>query len=494
MNSLKPSPEIAKLIKAEAWKERARRNFWDFCQLLAPEFYRDDRPHLKKLCDILQALYEGRLYRNDDGSWLVSGVVIPGRKACKKLMINMPPQHGKSRTLFMFCTWVFGRNVAEKIITASYNDTTASDFSRYTRDGISMQKNYPDHIVYSDVFPKTRIKQGHGGFEKWALDGQHFSYLGTGIGGSVTSKGATILILDDPIKGAKEARSETVINNVWTWYTSTFSSRVAAEDGEPIEIMNMTRWTIHDPCGKTLADEIEAKEWYVLKMEVYDEKTDTMLCPKIMGKNRYLSLKRKMDKDIFMANYHQEPFDIEDKLFPADELNYYIPNDALKKEFNHPLSYIDVADQGSDYLAQAFTYNVGTRVYLPDVIFMHEDSKDSGRNLCAEKIKVHKPVTRSEANGMGHIFTRELCKLVPWADIEALNQTANKHARILMLAGFIRRNFWFVHPDYQDEQYRAFMRNLCAYNKEGKVDNDDAADCLAGVAHMVQIINDQYYQ
>ncbi len=124
---------------------------------------------------------------------------------------------------------MFGKNPKEKIITASYNDTVASDFSRYTRDEIQASKIDPFMICYSDIFPNTQIKQGNASFEKWALEGQHFSYLGAGIGGSVTSKGGTILIVDDPIKGAKEAFNENYLNSNWIWYTNTFRSRVSAK-------------------------------------------------------------------------------------------------------------------------------------------------------------------------------------------------------------------------------------------------------------------------
>ena len=51
------------------------------------------------------------------------------------------------------------------------------------------RKNSDDDIDYSDIFPNTKIKDGNAGFEKWALDEQHFSYLSAGIGGPNTSKG-----------------------------------------------------------------------------------------------------------------------------------------------------------------------------------------------------------------------------------------------------------------------------------------------------------------
>lgn len=420
--------------------------------------------------------------RND---WYISEEIIPGLKPCKKLMINMPPQHGKSRTLFMFCTWVFGKNPAEKIITASYNDTTASDFSRYTRDGIMMQKNYDEHIVYSDVFPKTTIKKGHAGFEKWALDGQHFSYLGTGIGGSVTSKGATIQITDDPIKGALEARSEVILDKTWTWWTSTFASRVSAEDGEPIEIMNMTRWSTKDLCGRILADETEAREWFVLKMEAYDHETDTMLCPKLFGKSRYLSLKRKMDEDIFMANYHQTPMDITDKLFDPSLLKTFSHSDVHPDKFESSIAYIDVADQGDDRLAMVILRNIGTKIYLVDVVFRHNRNDDC-EPICEGKIKEHRVShCQVESNAMGARFGRELRRRCYDTMILQIHNETNKHTRILDHEGFINRNVHFLHADEWNKDYRDFMLELYSYDRVDGAKHDDAPDALTGGTHFI---------
>jgi hypothetical protein len=95
---------------------------------MAPDFYLEERTHLKELCDILQLFYERKLV-NSHGR-------IP-----EKLIIEYPPRHGKTRTLILFCTWVLGKNAKTKIITSAYNDTFATDFSKYTRNTISEERN-----------------------------------------------------------------------------------------------------------------------------------------------------------------------------------------------------------------------------------------------------------------------------------------------------------------------------------------------------------------
>ena len=53
------------------------------------------------------------------------------RGEIKRLMITMPPRHGKSELASRrFPAWFIGRNPGKQIIAASYNSDLASDFGR----------------------------------------------------------------------------------------------------------------------------------------------------------------------------------------------------------------------------------------------------------------------------------------------------------------------------------------------------------------------------
>lgn len=156
--------------------ELGRRDFWHFCKLKAPDFYKEDRAYLKNICHELQAFYESPTER--------------------VMILNEPPRHGKSRTAGLFAQWVFGKNPKEKIITGSYNEQLSTTFSRGVRNDIMERKASKDKIVYSDIFPNTTIKRGNSAANLWSLEGQHISYLATSPGGTVTGFGASLMILD----------------------------------------------------------------------------------------------------------------------------------------------------------------------------------------------------------------------------------------------------------------------------------------------------------
>lgn len=154
----------------------ARRSFWAYCQLVNPKFFRPERIYLHELADTLQALYEGTLLNPETGERYL------------KLMLNMPPRHGKSYILTLFTQWVLGRNNEMRIITVSYNEVLAGRFARNVRDGISATKVDNNLSIFADVFPGTRIKYGDSAMQMWALEGQYFNYLAAGFGGTITGR------------------------------------------------------------------------------------------------------------------------------------------------------------------------------------------------------------------------------------------------------------------------------------------------------------------
>ena len=132
--------------------ELSKREFYSFCQTLAPDFYKSDRTYLKDLCTEIEDFVSGP----DD-----------------VLVVNAPPRHGKSRTVTLLCDWLFGKDAKRKIMIGSYNETLSETFSRDVRNLIDVKVFDGVGIVYSDIFPQVKIKRGDGAVTRWSLEGQH---------------------------------------------------------------------------------------------------------------------------------------------------------------------------------------------------------------------------------------------------------------------------------------------------------------------------------
>lgn len=480
--------------------EACRSSFWAFCVNDSHTFYNSKNWHLRLICETLQALYERRLTKawfraackEFAPQWYIDAVqwdrLVDGR-VYTRLMQNLPPRVGKSRTLTNFCKWILGQDQTNRIITCSYNDDLAQSFSRYTRDGITERKNLPSQIIYSDIFPGVKIKAGNASFQEWALDGQFFNYKGAGVGGSITGKGANITIVDDPVKDAEIAFNSNALEKIWLWYTGTFLSRL--EDGAEggIEIVNMTRWAKGDPCGRLLEGP-DADQWFILHMEAYYSGPDQMLCPSILGRSKYESLKRLMDESIFNANYHQQPLDLKGILYTSFKLYDTLPQDENGAPlYEKIIAYGDTADEGNDYLCVPIAALYQKQLYLIDVLYT-KDGMETTEVETAEILfnnKVDEATIESNNGGKG--FARNVERIL-WEKfntrmpfIKWFHQSQNKISRILIGSTYIMQNMYF--PRNWKERFPEYYNAMTRYKREGKNKNDDAPDATTGLAELV---------
>lgn len=494
--------ERALMLIREKRIRAARVNFWEFCQLDAPDFYTPDKWHLKVYCDTLQALYERRLTKQlfyeicedaapewfmDQFDWerMQDDIIYT------KLMINMPPRMGKSRTLVNFCKWALGISIKNKVITASYNDDMAQEFSRFTRDGIDQEKLYPHEICFNDIFPETKIKKGNASYKKWALEGNFFNYMGAGIGGALTGKGGDIAIVDDPVKDAAEANNEGRLDTIWLWYTGTFLSRLEEKDGvSGIEIVNHTRWSDLDICGRILANEKEAPKWFVLHMEAYYEEIDQLLCPTLLSKKRYHELRSTVDENIFFANYHQKTLNAEGRLYKTIKTYTELPKDEKGNKLTEGvINYTDTADEGADYLASICGEIYNGEVYITDILYTKDGMEITEQQTAEMLVKNNVGLAMIESNNGGRGFARNVDRNI-WDKYKSrkvavrwFHQGKNKKARILTNATYVMGHIYF--PVNWHDRWPEFYKAIMGYQREGKNAHDDGPDALTGIAEMM---------
>ena len=448
----------------------ARRSFWAYCQLVNPKFFRPERIYLHELADTLQALYEGTLLNPETGERYL------------KLMLNMPPRHGKSYILTLFTQWVLGRNNEMRIITVSYNEVLAGRFARNVRDGISATKVDNNLSIFADVFPGTRIKYGDSAMQMWALEGQYFNYLAAGFGGTITGVGCSIGIIDDPIKNDQEAFNDAVLEAQWAWYCDTFLSRV--EEGG-LQILNMTRWSTKDLCGRILDSE-EAGEWYVFRRPAYNEATGQMLCEQLLSLRSYQRKRRLTSDAIADANYQQQPVDIKGKLYTKFATYQDIPRDpAGRSLLERVVAYVDTADTGADYLCALVAGEYRGELWMLDVYYTDEPMEVTEpataellyRNSCTQ--------AWIESNNGGRGFARNVERLLydthgsRRTRVEWFCQSANKQARILSGSTYVMDHIYM--PEDWATRWPKYHKDMTTYQRTGKNKHDDAPDATTGL-------------
>lgn len=175
-----------------------------------------------------------------------------------RLMILMPPRHGKSELASrMFPAWHLGRNPDHEMIACSYNVSLAMSFSRKVKEVF----NDPS---YQSVF-ETRLHPDFQANEEWGIAGTRGGYVAAGVGGGITGKGAHVLLIDDPIKNAEEADSAETREKLWDWYGSTAYTRLAPGGGV---LVIQTWWHDDDLAGRlqvAMTTDDEADQFELVK-------------------------------------------------------------------------------------------------------------------------------------------------------------------------------------------------------------------------------------
>ena len=448
-----------KLIKLGAKCELARREFFFYCNLKAPDFYKPNRKYLVDLCNDFQEFYEGD---ND------------------VLIVNEPPRHGKSRTASLFVEWVLGNNQNEKIMTGSYNETLSTMFSKNVRNSIQEEKADIYKPVFSDVFPGVKIKRGDGAMNLWSLEGGYNNYLATSPTGTATGFGASLMIIDDLIKNAEEANNENVKEKHWEWFTNTMLSRL--EEGGKIVII-MTRWASDDLAGKVLewCSDKNKRYKHICMKALVDEDKKEMLCEEVLSYESYMDKVSAMGEDIASANYQQEPIDLKGCLYSSFKTYTDLP-----PYFEQIKSYTDTADTGTDYLC-SIVYGVYQKeAYILDILYtqeaMEKTEKLTAKMFYDNKVNVAKIESNNGGRGFARNVKRELEQVLNsnYTTIRPFHQSQNKVARILTNATWIMEHVYYPYnwrdkwPDY----YKAMVK----YQRSGKNKNDDAPDCTTGIA------------
>lgn len=168
-----------------------------------------------------------------------------------RLMLLMPPRHGKSRIASQaFPAWHLGRNPTHEFIAASYNVALAMTFSRKVQAMLE-DPRYPFDKMSVDPAKGTgqnvTLDPNNRSAESWGLADHDGAYIAAGVNGGVTGKGAHVLVIDDPIKNAEEADSETTRESLWDWYTSTAYTRLSPGGGV---LVIQTCWHDDDLAGR----------------------------------------------------------------------------------------------------------------------------------------------------------------------------------------------------------------------------------------------------
>ncbi len=285
----------------------------------------------------------------------------------KRLMITMPPRHGKSMLASeFFPAWYMGRNPDHYVVTATYAQELADDFGRKV-------KNQIEDAAYQAIFPgvgladdsksakRFHIEGASGGFEH--STSQRGAFYAVGVGGPLTGRGAHLLLIDDPVKNREDAESEVIRKKTKDWYTSTAYTRLMP-GGRIIVIQ--TRWHEDDLAG-WLLNEHPHEGWITLDLPAIGN-DGAALWPEQYDVETLEKIKLALGPRDWSALYQQRPSPETGDYFKRDWLHSYeeLPPRSMLSVYG--ASDYAVTANGGDYTVHVVVgLDPDGRMYLLDL-------------------------------------------------------------------------------------------------------------------------------
>lgn len=416
----------------------------------------------------------------------------------KKMMVFVPPQHGKSEgSTRRLPAFLLGKNPELKIAIVSYSAKKAQKFNREIQRIIDDEK-------YRELFPETSLNGNQTtsttfvrNSDECEIVNHRGSFKTVGVGGGLTGEPVDVLIMDDIYKDAQSAWSPTVRENIEDWYDTVADSRL---HNNSQQLIVFTRWHENDLAGRLLKMQGELSDenpdgWFQIVypaiMNREKSEYDTREIGEALWSERHsvekLKLTQKRNPHVFESLYQQNPQPIEGLMYEYGFRTWeMLPTERTAQIKN----YTDTADTGSDYLCSITYIECTTGNYIIDVIFTQKSMEYTEQAVAMALCKHNVELCNIESNNGGRGFARNVERIIrergnSKTRINTFTQTQNKQTRIFTHSSDVQN--MCIMPANWETRYPEFYTQVTTYQKQGTNPHDDSVDALTGTVEMRNI-------
>lgn len=399
-----------------------------------------------------------------------------------QLVIQAPPQHGKSDLIVSFISWIAGKNPELRTIYTSFSERLG------VRANLKLQRLY-DSVIYKDIFPDTKINNSN----TVTVSGQFLRnreileycnttgyFRNTTVGGSITGEGLDLGVIDDPIKGRKEANSKTVRDGVWDWFTDDFFTRFSENAGL---LCILTRWHIDDPIGRLISQNPNVKVLSYPAIATTDEqhrKEGEALFPEHKSLEFLLERKKVMDTTSWLSLYQQSPIVLGGEIIKGEWFKRY----SMLPKMEYRKIYADTAQKKgkqNDYTVfECWGYADGN-IYLIDLVRKKMEAPELRRtandfwnkHAQSDNGRLREMCIEDKASGTGLIQDIKAHDKIP---IKAIQRNIDKLTRVQDVLTYIENGYVYI-PE-NASFVSDFIAECEAFTADDAHDHDDQIDPL----------------
>jgi predicted phage terminase large subunit-like protein len=409
-------------------------------------------------------------------NWHVAAIVYQlmrvHRGENSRLLINQPPRSLKSICASVaYVAWLLGHDPTRRVIVVSYSAELAAELHRQFRMVI-------DAPWYSALFPAMRPARDTGTELVTTAGGSRYA---CGVGGSLTGRGADLIIVDDPLK-AEEAMSELARRRVIDWYTGTLVSRLNSKKQGAIVVV-MQRLHQYDLAGHL----IEQGGWEHLNLPalaieesvipIWPEKQiirrpGDVLHPEWESQEVLDRIKAEIGSMMFSAQYQQEPVPPGGNLIQRDWFRFCDkplalgPGDRVVQSWNVAMA----TDRTNDFSVCTTWYMIGPDFYLIDVFRARLPYPELRRKVASLAIKYNADTILIEDAGPGMALLQDLRRDLPDGMPRPIGQKPEGSKEDRMMAQSARIEAGHVFLPREADWLDTFLLELLAFPR-GKYDD-----------------------
>lgn len=450
----------------------ARVNFYAYRRYMHPDnksgwFQRD-------VADNLQQFYED----------------LKGGKR-PKLVIEAPPQHGKSVQIVDFISWLSGKMPDNRTIYTSFSERLG------VRANLSMQRMMSSS-KYKKVFPNFGIplrnsvtisSQKLRNREIIEFTNGEGYFRNTTVEGSITGESLDLGVIDDPMRGRKDANSSTKRNSSWDWFTDDFFTRFSEYAGL---LCILTRWHVDDPIGRLIDknDDVKVLKYPALatddaKLMAHDPRksgSDEALFPEHKSSEFLLERKKTMASQNWSALYQQSPYTIGGDIIKGSWFSRYTVLPKIKYRACYGDTAMKAKESNDFQVAECWGKGDDGRIYLIDLDRDKYEADELERRFPDfwHKQRGQKELGRlryfgieDKASGT-ELIQRMRKKIRPAIPVKAIPRSIDKYTRVSDVLGYIESGY-VVLPENAPWVYD-FIKECEAFSADDSHDYDDQID------------------
>lgn len=373
-----------------------------------------------------------------------------------KLVIQAPPQHGKSVQIIDFIAWLAGKNPDLRTIYTSFSERLG------IRANLRLQRLY-DSEIYKEIFPGTKINSSN----SVTISGQCLRnreiieyvqrdgyFRNTTVRGSITGESLDLGIIDDPIRGRQDANSETIRDAAWDWFTDDFFTRFSEDAGL---LCILTRWHVDDPIGRLIGRYPDVKLLSYPAIAVNDEKhrkAGEALFPEHKSVEFLLERKAVMDTANWLALYQQSPTIIGGEIIRGGWFGRYTVPPVIKYRKIYGDTAQKTKERNDFSVFECWGFGEDNRIYLLDMIRGKWEAPELKKRAVDfwNKHKASTPtmgalrnlMIEDKASGTGLIQDIRSEAKIP---VKGIERTKDKLTRVQDVLSYIESGYVFLPAD-----------------------------------------------